>query len=106
HDGHAGHVAWRAASSRRVQREGRSAHQGGAETRTPHEHGLNEAKCVPARVATIRDEKEPKIYEITCIGNDAVGMSCTNPSVRSRLMTMMTQIRERPADDRLHRCRL
>ena len=40
---------------------------------------LKEAKCVPAQVSTLREGKELKVYEVTCLGNPprTVGMSCT-----------------------------
>ena len=40
---------------------------------------LNDAKCAPARVSTLRDEKEIKEYLVICLGNPPrrVGVFCT-----------------------------
>ena len=40
---------------------------------------LNEAKCVPAQVVMLKDEKQFKVYEITCLGNPPrkIGVSCS-----------------------------
>ena len=42
------------------------------------QRSLNDAKCVPAQVSTLRDEKEIKEYLVTCLGNPPrkVGVFC------------------------------
>ena len=42
------------------------------------QRALNDAKCAPAQVATLRDEKDIKEYLVTCLGSPPrkVGITC------------------------------
>lgn len=40
---------------------------------------LNEARCMPARISVLRDAKDVKSYEVTCLGSPPtnIGVFCT-----------------------------
>lgn len=40
---------------------------------------LNEARCMPARISVLRDDKDVKSYEVTCLGNPPTNIAvfCT-----------------------------